>query len=216
MNLLSESMDEPRFTRMDDNMWGMILGKSGKLPGQLAPEIVELAKQQGREFTDADPQSFYPDKLDEFREEMKKNNWDFGPDDEELFELAMHPEQYRDYKNGSAKKRFDQELANAKVAALSKGISAEEVLKVKRAKYTPIVATQRGQVLWEIDVDSTSTEPTVGKSYTADDTFCYVMTPWGSSDSMKANFNGKIVEICVKQGERVNKGDVLAYIEEAK
>lgn len=216
MNLLSESMDEPRFTRMDDNMWGMILGKSGKLPGQLAPEIVELAKQQGREFTDADPQSFYPDKLDEFREEMKKNNWDFGPDDEELFELAMHPEQYRDYKNGSAKKRFDQELANAKMAALSKGISAEEVLKVKRAKYTPIVATQRGQVLWEIDVDSTSTEPTVGKSYTADDTFCYVMTPWGSSDSMKANFNGKIVEICVKQGERVNKGDVLAYIEEAK
>lgn len=216
MNLLSESMDEPRFTRMDDNMWGMILGKSGKLPGQLAPEIVELAKQQGREFTDADPQSFYPDKLNEFREEMKKNNWDFGPDDEELFELAMHPEQYRDYKNGSAKKRFDQELANAKMAALSKGISAEEVLKVKRAKYTPIVATQRGQVLWEIDVDSTSTEPTVGKSYTADDTFCYVMTPWGSSDSMKANFNGKIVEICVKQGERVNKGDVLAYIEEAK
>lgn len=216
MNLLSESMDEPRFTRMDDNMWGMILGKSGKLPGQLAPEIVELAKQQGREFTDADPQSFYPDKLNEFREEMKKNNWDFGPDEEELFELAMHPEQYRDYKNGSAKKRFDQELANAKMAALSKGISAEEILKVKRAKYTPIVATQRGQVLWEIDVDSTSTEPTVGKSYTADDTFCYVMTPWGSSDSMKANFNGKIVEICAKQGERVNKGDILAYIEEAK
>lgn len=216
MNLLSESMDEPRFTRMDDNMWGMILGKSGKLPGQLAPEIVELAKQQGREFTDADPQSFYPDKLDEFREEMKNNNWDFGPDDEELFELAMHPEQYRDYKNGSAKKRFDQELANAKIAALSKGISAEEVLKVKRAKYTPVVATQRGQVLWEIDVDSTSTEPAVGKNYAADDTFCYVMTPWGSSDSMKANFNGKIVEICVKQGERVNKGDVLAYIDEAK
>jgi len=216
MNLLSESMDEPRFTRMDDNMWGMILGKSGKLPGQLAPEIIELAKKQEREFTDADPQSFYPDKLDEFREEMKKNSWNFGPDDEELFELAMHPEQYRDYKNGSAKKRFDQELANAKMAGLSKGVSAEEILKVKRAKYTPIVATQRGQILWEIDVDSTSTEPTVGKSYTADDTFCYVMTPWGSSDSIKANFNGKIVEICVKQGERINKGDILAYIEEAK
>ncbi len=216
MNLLSESMDEPRFTRMDDNMWGMILGKSGKVPGQLAPEIIELAKKQEREFTDADPQSFYPDKLDEFREEMKKNDWDCGPDDEELFELAMHPEQYRDYKNGSAKKRFDEELANAKMAALSKGISAEEILKVKRAKYTPVVATQRGQILWEIDVDSTSIEPTVGKNYTADDTFCYVMTPWGSSDSMKANFDGKIVEICVKQGERVNKGDILAYIEEAK
>jgi pyruvate carboxylase subunit B len=215
MNLLSESMDEPRFTRMDDNMWGMILGKSGKLPGELAPEIKELAKKQGREFTEADPQSFYPDKLDEFREEMKKNNWEAGPDDEELFELAMHPEQYRDFKSGAAKHRFEQELANAKMASLSKGISAEEVLKVKRAKYTPIVATQRGQIFWEIDVDSTSNEPAVGRKYEADDTFCYVMTPWGSSDEMKANFKGKIVEICVKQGERVNKGDVLAYIEEA-
>src|SRR5574344_2043178 len=120
MNLLSESMDEPRFTRMDDNMWGMILGKSGKLPGTLAPEIIELAKKQGREFTTDDPQSFYPDKLDEFREEMKKNNWEAGADDEELFELAMHPEQYRDYKSGAAKKRFEQELANAKMASLSK------------------------------------------------------------------------------------------------
>jgi pyruvate carboxylase subunit B len=213
MNLLSESMGEPRFTRMDDNMWGMILGKSGKLPGELAPEIVKLAKDQGREFTDKDPQSFYPDKLDEFREEMKKNNWDFGPDDEELFELAMHPEQYRDYKSGAAKKRFEEELSRAKMASLSKGLSAEEILKVKRAKYEPITATQRGQVLWEIDVDTTSTEPAVGRKYKADDTFCYVMTPWGSSDSMKANFDGKVVEICVKQGARVNKGDVLAYIE---
>src|SRR5574344_2588743 len=169
MNLLSESMGEPRFTRMDDNMWGMILGKSGKLPGELAPEIVKLAKDQGREFTDKDPQSFYPDKLDEFREEMKKNNWEAGPDDEELFELAMHPEQYRDFKSGAAKNRFEQELAAAKMASLSKGITAEEVLKVKRAKYTPIVATQRGQILWEIDVDSISTEPAVGKAYSADD-----------------------------------------------
>src|SRR5574344_904683 len=169
MNLLSESMDEPRFTRMDDNMWGMILGKSGKLPGELALEIKELAKKQGREFTEADPQSFYPDKLDEFREEMKKNNWEAGPDDEELFELAMHPEQYRDFKSGAAKNRFEQELAAAKMASLSKGITAEEVLKVKRAKYTPIVATQRGQILWEIDVDSISTEPAVGKAYSADD-----------------------------------------------
>src|SRR5574344_1639388 len=120
MNLLSESMDKPRFTRMDDNMWGMILGKSGKLPGTLAPEIIELAKKQGREFTTADPQSFYPDKLDEFREEMKKNNWEVGPDDEELFELAMHPEQYRDFKSGAAKARFEQELSNAKMASLSK------------------------------------------------------------------------------------------------
>lgn len=34
MNLLTESMGKPRFTMMDDNMWGMILGKSGRLPGK--------------------------------------------------------------------------------------------------------------------------------------------------------------------------------------
>lgn len=215
MNLLSESMDEPRFTRMDDNMWGMILGKSGKLPGTLAPEIIELAKKQGREFTTADPQSFYPDKLDEFREEMKKNNWEVGPDDEELFELAMHPEQYRDFKSGAAKARFEQELSNAKMASLSKGLSAEEILKVKRAKYTPIVATQRGQIYWNIDVDSdnNATEPLVGEHISAADRFCYIVTPWGSTDDMQANFNGKIIEVCVKQGQHVNKGEVLAYIE---
>jgi hypothetical protein len=63
MNLLSRAQDEPRFSRMDESMWGMILGKSGKLPGEVAPEIKELAKEKGYEFTTADPQSFYPDAL---------------------------------------------------------------------------------------------------------------------------------------------------------
>ena len=45
MNLLSRAQDEPRFSRMDESMWGMILGKSGRLPGEVAPEIKELAKE---------------------------------------------------------------------------------------------------------------------------------------------------------------------------
>ena len=32
MNLLTESMDKPRYSMMDNAIWGMILGKSGKLP----------------------------------------------------------------------------------------------------------------------------------------------------------------------------------------
>lgn len=213
MNIMAFAKGEERWTMIDPHCWDMILGKSGKVPGPLAPEIIELAKSKGYEFTDKDPQSYFPDQLDEYREEMKKNNWDFGPDDEELFELAMHDTQYRDYKSGVAKKRFEEELSRAKMGSLSKGLSAEEILKVKRAKYEPVVATQRGQIFWEIDVDSTSNEPAVGKKYKADDIFCYVMTPWGSSDSMKANFDGKVVEICVKQGDRINKGDILGYIE---
>ncbi len=117
MNLLAESMDKPRYSMMDQSIWGMILGKSGKLPGEVAPEIKELAKQKGYEFTDANPQDNYPDDLDTFIKEMKDNNWDRGQDDEELFELAMHPTQYRDYKSGVAKERFEADLAKAKAEA---------------------------------------------------------------------------------------------------
>ena len=33
MNLLTMEQGKGRFVMMDDNMWGMILGKSGKVPG---------------------------------------------------------------------------------------------------------------------------------------------------------------------------------------
>ena len=119
MNLLAESMDKPRYSMMDQSIWGMILGKSGKLPGAVAPEIIELAKQKGYEFTEANPQDNYPDELPTFIDEMKNNNWERGQDDEELFELAMHPTQYRDYKSGVAKQRFEEDLAKAKAAKIT-------------------------------------------------------------------------------------------------
>jgi len=37
----------------------------------------------------------------------------------ELFELAMHDRQYRDYKSGAAKARFESELAKAKEQVFS-------------------------------------------------------------------------------------------------
>ena len=111
MNLFSRSMGEKDFTRMDPAMWGMILGKSGKLPGELAPEIIELAKEKGLEFYTDDPQKLYPDVLPQYIKEMKELGWDRGQDDEELFEFAMHEKQYREYKSGLAKEQFNQDLA---------------------------------------------------------------------------------------------------------
>ena len=145
MNLLAESMDKPRYSMMDQAIWGMILGKSGKLPGKVAPEIVELAKKKGLEFTDANPQDNYPDDLQTFIDEMKQNNWDRGQDDEELFELAMHPTQYRDYKSGIAKERFEADLAKAKAA---KAASANGTATVAVAPAKP--ATQKGNATDEI------------------------------------------------------------------
>ena len=77
-----------------------IVRKSGKIPGEIDPELVELAKKQGREFTDVDAHTLLTNALDDFKKEMDENGWEYGQDDEELFELAMHPEQYRNYKSG--------------------------------------------------------------------------------------------------------------------
>jgi len=57
----------------------MILGKSGKLPGEVAPELVALAKEQGREFYTGNPQDLYPDQLDEFRAEIEKEQLGLWP-----------------------------------------------------------------------------------------------------------------------------------------
>ncbi len=54
MNLLTESMGKPRYSMMDPSIWGMILGKSGKLPGEVAPEIIELAKEKPVPVNDED------------------------------------------------------------------------------------------------------------------------------------------------------------------
>ncbi len=114
MNVLQLEKGRERWSMIADNIWDMILGNSGKLPGDLAPEIVKMAKEQKREFYTGNPQKLYPDMLDEFRAEMKKNNWELGEDDEELFELAMHPAEYRAYKSGEAKKSFEEDLAKKK------------------------------------------------------------------------------------------------------
>lgn len=214
MNVMSLAKGEERFSMIDRHTWDMILGKSGKLPGELAPEIVELAKAKGFEFSETNPQDNYPDQLDEYRKEMADNNWDLGQDDEELFELAMHDRQYRDYKSGVAKQRFEEELQRAKDAAMAnKGFSEEEIRKFKRSKAEPIVAYEKGRVLWEIDVKSPSMAPAIGHKYTENDTFCYIATPWSTYDKVPANFTGRVIEVCAQQGALVNKGDVLAYIE---
>ena len=214
MNVMAMVKGEERWSMIDPHTWDMILGKSGRLPGALAPEIIELAKSKGFEFTDTDPQENYPDKLEEFKKEMKEKGWEFGQDDEELFELAMHDRQYRDYKSGVAKQRFEDELQRAKDAALvGKGFKEEDIRKMKRAKAEPIVAYEKGKIYWEYDVESASTPPQVGRKYNENDVFCYIATPWNTIDQVPANFTGKIIEVCAQQGQLVNKGDILAYIE---
>ena len=216
MNLLTIEQGKGRFAMMDDSMWGMILGKSGKVPGKIADELVELAKQKGYEFTDADPHTLLPNALDSFRKEMDENGWEYGQDDEELFELAMHPEQYRNYKSGQAKKNFLADLQKAKDAKLGAKVSMEEATAFKHAKADAIVAPVKGQVFWEFQGDgeaAPAVEPFIGKEYKEGEMFCYILAPWGEFVEIPAALGGKLVEINAKQGSKINKGDVLAYIQ---
>ena len=216
MNLLTMEQGKGRFVMMDDSMWGMILGKSGKVPGKVDQVLVDLAKEKGYEFTDADPHTLLQNNLDDFKKEMKKNGWDFGKDDEELFELAMHPEQYRNYKSGQAKKNFLADLQKAKDAKLGSKVSKEELTAFKHAKADAIVAPVKGQVFWEFNGDgecAPSVEPYIGKEYAEGDKLCYIQAPWGEFVEIHAALGGKLVEINAKQGSKLNKGDVIAYIE---
>lgn len=216
MNLLTLEQGKGRFVMMDDSMWGMILGKSGKIPGTVDPELVELARQQGREFTDADPHTLLPNALDDFKKEMDENGWDYGQDDEELFELAMHPEQYRNFRSGQAKKNFLADLQAAKDAKLGAKVSPEEAAAFKHAKADAIVAPVKGQVFWEFQGEgeaAPAVEPYIGKEYKEGDAFCYILTPWGEFETVPAALGGKLVEINAKQGAKIGKGDVIAYIQ---
>ena len=76
MNLLTMEQGKGRFVMMDDSMWGMILGKSGKIPGTIDPELVELAKKQGREFTDVDAHTLLTNALDDFKKVMGGDLYD--------------------------------------------------------------------------------------------------------------------------------------------
>ena len=216
MNLLTMTQGKGRFVMMDDSMWGMILGKSGKVPGEIDPLFHELAAKQKREFTDADPHTLIPDALDTFRKEMADNGWDCGQDDEEVFEMAMHPEQYRNFKSGQAKKNFLADLQKAKDAALGSKLSPEELAAFKHAKADALTAPLAGQVFYEFAGNcecSPCLEPFVGQEYKEGDTFCYIQAKWGEIVPIPAALGGKLVEVSAKQGARVRRGDTLGWIE---
>ncbi|MBR4826737.1 MAG: oxaloacetate decarboxylase [Bacteroidales bacterium] len=222
MNLFAQAQGKPRFSTIDKDTWGMILGKMGTLPGPLAPEIVALAKEKGLEFYTGNPQDEYPDELPKFRQMMKDEGWDFGQDDEELFELAMHERQYRDYRSGLARERFEHDLEELKAKAGAPIVVKRPVVNEPRfsadeyaAKYpaaVPVCSPAKGQLLWEIDVKDDSKAPVPGTAVTAGVPCAYVQTKYGLEEIVPAR-SGRIVAVTREQGAEVVKGEIVAFAE---
>ncbi len=216
MNLYSLSKGDARYENsIDPAAWGMILGKAGQLPGELDQEIIDLAKKKGLEFFEGNPQDNYPDELPRFRKEMEENGWDLGPDEEELFEFAMHEKQYREYKSGEAKRRFNQELEEKMKAKFSQGgadVKIPDLRALRHPNAEPVVAPVGGRILWDIDFNDKSTTPAVGTSYKEGDIIAQIQAPYGQEPVM-ALWPGKIVEAVAPQGKLVEKGETIAFIE---
>ena len=222
MNLLAMAQNKPRFSTIDKDTWGMILGKMGQLPGPLAPEIIELAKEKGMEFYTGNPQDMYPDELPKFREMMKEEGWDCGEDDEELLNMAMFERQYRDYRSGIAKERFNKDLeafrekAGAPIVVKRPVVEMPEfdldALLAKYPKATPVQAPVKGQMLWQVDVDGPSKAPAVGTKVAAGKPCGYVQAWYGMEEILPA-VDGQVVAVTAPQGKTVEKGEIIALIQ---
>ena len=195
MNLMNILKGQPRWSTIDKDTWNMILGRMGRLPGKLDQEIVTLAVQKGYEFYEGNPQDEFPDELDKYRRMMEAEGWDCGQDDEELFEFAMHERQYRDYKSGAAKERFNKELEAAKIG-----------------RTVPVQTPAKGQMLWQLDVQDVSSAPVVGTRVKAGEVIGYVQTHYGPEEIVAAA-DGVLAVVTAQQGAAVSKGEIIARIE---
>jgi len=217
MNVLQIIKGRERWSMIADNIWDMILGKSGRLPGELDEEIISLAKKDGKIFYTGVPQDLYPDNLDVFKKEMIEKNWDFGQDDEELFELAMHPEQYRAYKSGVAKKEFEAELAK-KREPKKENVATPLVSGVFQPKTIFVdVNGEKFKVGISYDENEKSEPTPVPAAKTPE-----VVQPSGGTIEIIAPLEGKFMftkdssESALKIGDVVKEGDLICYIESMK
>ncbi len=201
MNVMQMEKGKERWSMIADTIWDMILGKAGRLPGKVAPELVAMAKAEGREFLDSDPQENYPDDLDEYRKKMQEKGWELGEDNEELFEYSMHPTQYEAYKSGKAKADFEADLAKRKAAKNAPGTAA--------------------------DLPNSITVNVNGQNYKVDIAYGDAMpaapaAPVGEGADLLAPLEGKFFlvkesgETPKKVGDAVKEGDVVCYIEAMK
>jgi len=212
MNVLQMEKGKDRWSMLDENTWGMIMGKSGKLPGPLGEEIVALAKAQDREYIEGNPQDLYPDELEVYRNKMINKGWDTGPDDEELFEYAMHPAQYEDFKSGKAKESFLESLAAKKANSTGNAAGTQPAANLpKQVSLTTDGKTYLVDIDWN-DVNPSNTIEGAAPSDTDTGKYKEILAPLEGRFYLTKSSSEKAVSI----GDHINVGDTIAYIESMK
>ncbi len=229
MNVMQMERGKPRWGMIADDIWDMLLGKAGKLPGELAPEIIEKAKAEGREFFEGNPQDNYPDALEKYRKLMNEKHWELGEDEEELFEYAMHPAQYEAYKSGKAQVDFKVDVARRRAAA-----KGEE--KPSAPAAVPAALPASPQVM-NIDVNGQNYRVTVSYGDTPEaapvqnlaatapvpaPAASVAPAASGAGKEVLSPLEGKFFlvknaqDAPVKVGDTVKEGDILGYVEAMK
>lgn len=234
MNVIQMEKGKERWSIIADDIWDMILGKAGRLPGPLAPEIEEKAKLENRVFFTGNPQDNYPDALDDFKQLMKEKDWPVGQDDEELFEYAMHPAQYEAYKSGKAKADFEADVRKRKEAEHSKTACKEVAPTVTKAQEPANFEPKTMQInvngeLFKVHVTygDTPVEPLASApsapsisdapSITLNDIpegqdLIEVLSPLEGKFFLTKSAS----ESPIKVGDEIHRGDIICYVEAMK
>jgi pyruvate carboxylase subunit B len=223
MNVMQMLKGKERWSMIADDIWDMILGKAGRLPGKLAPEIIEKAKAEEREFFEGNPQDNYPDALDKYRKLMNEKHWEVGEDDEELLEYAMHPAQYEAYRSGKAKVEFLADVAKRKKektatadrpAAASAFPATPQILNIDVNGQPYRVTVAFGDAANTVSVPSpvnTPVAPVSPEDAASEDAEALLSPLEGKFFPVKS-----ASDVPVKVGDLVKKGQTVCYIEAMK
>jgi pyruvate carboxylase subunit B len=204
---------------MDDSMWGMILGKSGKIPGTIDPILVELPRSRAVSSRLLTLIHCFLTHLMISRKKWTRMDGIMVRMTRNYLNLLCIQSSIATIRADRLRRISLQTFRLQKTLKLGAKVSPEEAAAFKHAKADAIVAPVKGQIFWEFQGEgeaAPAVEPFIGKEYKEGDVFCYIQASWGEFVAVPADLGGKLVEINAKQGSKVGKGDVIAYIEREK
>jgi pyruvate carboxylase subunit B len=158
--------------------------------------------------------------LDEFRKEMDENGWEYGEDDEELMELAMHPPQYRNYKSGKAKADFEIELAEKKAAKVAKPAPAAAAAPVNTFVPKTLNVDVNGEK-YVVSVSYGEGAPAPAAKSAENPAPAAPASTEGAEEiiaPLEGNYHRtkSAAENAIQVGDTIKDGDVIGYIESMK